>query len=121
MGSVPQALPHYGFVESEVLAAFETIKREIQEDNVSALSKRISYPIKFWGKVNVNNPKDFITAYSKLITPKWKKAILKTAFTELMVTTEGVGFPRGRLWFTVGCITDPCSERTAKIIAFNSW
>lgn len=120
-GSVPEALHHYGFVESEVLTAFEIIKKEIQEDNVLALSTRISFPTKLWGKATVKSSEEFVVAYPSLITPKWKKAILSTKFTELMVTTGEIGFPRGRLWFTLGCTDDSCSEKTVKITGINSW
>lgn len=112
-----------GFSESEVKTFLGKIQKAVAQNDTTALSKMIRYPIRLkmptGSNVKISNSKQFITNYPKFITPNWKKTVLQQKYEELFVNAEGVMIGNGEIWFSGICKNQSCTKREIKIIGIN--
>lgn len=84
-------------------ATFNNVKALVAKNNKAAVANYVKYPLTVYcphnKKLVIKNKTDFIRNYSKIFTPKVKKALLNQKVQNTFVNHSGVCVNNGELWF----------------------
>ncbi len=109
---------------TEVIDFLLEIQDSLRTDDKEKLASLVYYPItiyRFEGNNDkeIQNAKEFIANYEKIVTPKWKEIILSQEPARLFTNWQGAMVSRGELWFTAVCLDKSCQDTKLYIITIN--
>ena len=103
--------------------AFGTLQDAFLFDNPAALADLVFYPldVEANGKLyEITEPQELIDNFDTLLTPDTISALSSQDFSDLIVTSDGVGFGNGALWMTLVCLDNSCADTQWGIIRINN-
>jgi hypothetical protein len=114
-----------GMDEGEVKSFFEAIQNAVKQNDATALSLMISYPLTLRDieghSVKVRNSKNFIANYPNFASSNWRGAVMRQKYEQLFSNWQGLMIGRGEIWFNGICRNQSCSQRELKITGINPW
>lgn len=69
---------------------------------------------------DILEPQDLVDNIDTLLTQETIEALSSQDFSDLIVTSEGVGFGNGALWMSLVCADDTCADASWGIISINN-
>ena len=102
---------------------FEVVKQGFAERNPELLASLAAYPFEVAANgelYDIFAPEDFTGNFDALLLPETIDAIAGQAYSDLIVSDEGVGFANGALWMANVCEDDACSASNWLIIRINN-
>ncbi len=63
---------------------------------------------------------DLVANIDTLLMVETREALANQSMSDLIVTSEGVGFANGAVWMSNVCLDDACSETAWGIISINN-
>lgn len=103
--------------------AFSTLQDAFLFDNPAALADLVFYPLDVEANgelYEITEPQELIDNFDTLLTPDTISALSSQDFSDLIVTSDGVGFGNGALWMTLVCLDDSCADTQWGIIRINN-
>ena len=111
-----------GVFDSEVQVFLDKFKQAIRTDDKDSIARMVSYSINVnaSGKCKaIGGVTAFNRYFEKIFSPELQEHILKQKQDDLIITSRGVGFDRGAIWFAGICTNESCSSYDIKIITIN--
>ncbi|MHA6688883.1 hypothetical protein [Devosia sp. A449] len=103
--------------------AFSTLQDAFLFDNPAALADLVFYPLDVEANgelYEITEPQELIDNFDTLLTPDTISALSSQDFSDLIVTSDGVGFGNGALWMTLVCLDVSCADTQWGIIRINN-
>jgi len=103
--------------------AFGALQDAFLFDNPTAIADLAAYPLEVAanGEIyDVLEPADLIDNFDSLLTEDTLAALASQDFADLIVTSDGVGFGDGVLWFANVCADEACSSTDWLITRINN-
>lgn len=105
------------------VAIFDELHEVFYSGDPSGFAALAYYPL----TVNANgetydilSADDFVANVDSLLMVETREALADQAMSDLIVTSEGVGFANGAVWMSNVCLDDACSETAWGIISINN-
>lgn len=131
------AAPAFAQSEEDVMAQIETLHGDSEAfgeafaalqdaflfDNPTAIADLAAYPLEVAANgelYDVLEPADLIDNFDSLLTEETLAALASQDFAALIVTSDGVGFGDGVLWFANVCADEACSSTDWLITRINN-
>ena len=103
--------------------AFGTLQDAFLFGNPAALADLAFYPLEVEANgelYEIVEAQDLIDNFDSLLTQDTITALSSQDFSDLIVTSDGVGFGNGALWMTLVCLDDSCADTQWGIIRINN-
>lgn len=131
------AAPAFAQSEEEVMARIENLHGMSEEfgeafgalqdsflfEDPAAFADLAFYPLEVAANgelYDVLEPEDLVENFDALLTTETIDGVAGQDFSDLIVTSEGVGFADGALWMSLVCLDDDCAEAEWGIIRINN-
>ncbi|HTN60002.1 MAG TPA: hypothetical protein VL147_00430 [Devosia sp.] len=103
--------------------AFAAMQDAFLFDNPTAIADLAAYPLQVAANgelYDILEPADLVDNFDALLTEDTLAALASQDFAALIVTSDGIGFGDGVLWFANVCAYDACSSSDWRIIRINN-
>ncbi|HTN63859.1 MAG TPA: hypothetical protein VL147_20275 [Devosia sp.] len=103
--------------------AFAAMQDAFLFDTPTAIADLAAYPLQVAANgelYDILEPADLVDNFDALLTEDTLAALASQDFAALIVTSDGVGFGDGVLWFANVCADDACSSSDWRITRINN-
>jgi len=107
-----------GVKEEAVETFFNTLRRNVGQDNRRAVCEMVAYPLR-QPAGPVQDAAQCEAGYEAIFTVAVRKAVGKQLFEELFVNQDGIMVGVGELWFAGVCRDATCSQSDLRISVVN--
>jgi hypothetical protein len=110
-----------GVSVGEVRHLLEQLQSALHGQNKSALARLIDYPLTLQvaGEKDreIRNEREFLSNYSRIVTPKVADVIRKQRFEDLFANWQGVMLGHGEVWISGICLDSKCDRHITRVVA----